>query len=389
MDKISVGKEILRHIHSKGYEAYFVGGFVRDQLLKIHSNDIDITTNATPEEIEKIFDKTVATGKKYGTVTVFVDNYSFEITTYRIDQDYQDHRKPERVKFSHDLAEDLMRRDFTINAMAMDIEGDIIDFHDGKKDLTKRIIRAIGDPETRFKEDALRILRAIRFVAKLNFTIEEKTRKAIEKNLKLLLEISIERIINEFEQIFAYDHHKEALKYLVKSDIAKVFNEFNRGLELYIQSSIKLNFLEFFALCLYINKLEIPNYWRFSNKEKTRITRLINIVKVTQRNSYNPLLVYQTSKELCLSANEISQVINSKNNQKDLIEQIDKHLPIRKTQDLKINGNDLLKIADFANEEIIGEILKELEAKVLHNELENEDEELIAYAKRMLERLDG
>ncbi len=389
MDKISIGKEILRHIHSKGYEAYFVGGFVRDQLLKIHSNDIDITTNATPEEIEKIFDKTVATGKKYGTVTVFVDNYSFEITTYRIDQDYQNHRKPERVKFSHDLAEDLMRRDFTINAMAMDIEGDIIDFHDGKKDLTKRIIRAIGDPETRFKEDALRILRAIRFVAKLNFTIEEKTRKAIEKNLKLLLEISIERIINEFEQIFAYDHHKEALKYLVKSDIAKVFNEFNRGLELYIQSSIKLNFLEFFALCLYINKLEIPNYWRFSNKEKTRITRLINIVKVTQRNSYNPLLVYQTSKELCLSANEISQVINSKNNQKDLIEQIDKHLPIRKTQDLKINGNDLLKIADFANEEIIGEILKELEAKVLHNELENEDEELIAYAKRMLERLDG
>ena len=389
MDKISIGKEILRHIHSKGYEAYFVGGFVRDQLLKIHSNDIDITTNATPEEIEKIFDKTVATGKKYGTVTVFVDNYSFEITTYRIDQDYQDHRKPERVKFSHDLAEDLMRRDFTINAMAMDIEGDIIDFHDGKTDLTKRIIRAIGDPETRFKEDALRILRAIRFVAKLNFTIEEKTQKAIEKNLKLLLEISIERIINEFEQIFAYDHHKEALKYLVKSDIAKVFNEFNRGLELYIQSSIKLNFLEFFALCLYVNKLEIPNYWRFSNKEKTRITRLINIVKVTQRNSYNPLLVYQTSKELCLSANEISQVINSKNNQKDLIEQIDKHLPIRKTQDLKINGNDLLKIADFANEEIIGEILKELEAKVLHNELENEDEELIAYAKRMLERLDG
>jgi tRNA nucleotidyltransferase (CCA-adding enzyme) len=389
MDKISVGKEILRHIHSKGYEAYFVGGFVRDQLLKIHSNDIDITTNATPEEIEKIFDKTVATGKKYGTVTVFVDNYSFEITTYRIDQDYQDHRKPERVKFSHDLAEDLMRRDFTINAMAMDIEGDIIDFHDGKTDLTKRIIRAIGDPETRFKEDALRILRAIRFVAKLNFTIEEKTQKAIEKNLKLLLEISIERIINEFEQIFAYDHHKEALKYLVKSDIVKVFNEFNPGLELYIQSSIKLNFLEFFALCLYVNKLEIPNYWRFSNKEKTRITRLINIVKVTQRNSYNPLLVYQTSKELCLSANEISQVINFKNNQKDLIEQIDKHLPIRKTQDLKINGNDLLKIADFANEEIIGEILKELEAKVLHNELENEDEELIAYAKRMLERLDG
>ncbi len=389
MDKISIGKEILRHIHSKGYEAYFVGGFVRDQLLKIHSNDIDITTNATPEEIEKIFDKTVATGKKYGTVTVFVDNYSFEITTYRIDQDYQDHRKPERVKFSHDLAEDLMRRDFTINAMAMDIEGDIIDFHDGKTDLTKRIIRAIGDPETRFKEDALRILRAIRFVAKLNFTIEEKTQKAIEKNLKLLLEISIERIINEFEQIFAYDHHKEALKYLVKSDIVKVFNEFNPGLELYIQSSIKLNFLEFFALCLYVNKLEIPNYWRFSNKEKTRITRLINIVKVTQRNSYNPLLVYQTSKELCLSANEISQVINFKNNQKDLIEQIDKHLPIRKTQDLKINGNDLLKIADFANEEIIGEILKELEAKVLHNELENEDEELIAYAKRMLERLDG
>jgi len=389
MDKISVGKEILKRFYKKGYEAYFVGGFVRDYLLGIKSNDIDITTNAKPEEIEQLFDKTVATGKKYGTVTIYIDDYSYEATTYRIDQNYQNHRQPEQIKFSHDLAEDLKRRDFTINALAMNTEGNIIDFHEGKSDLNKKIIRAIGNPEARFHEDALRILRAIRFVAKLNFEIEENTLKAIENNILLLKKISNERIIDEFEQIFRYEHHKKALCLLENAKIANVFKEFNQGIKLYKESEINLNFLEFVALCLFLNKLEIPKDWRFSNKEKMMITKIIHLVQATQHSSYNPLLVYQTDKDLCLSANAISRVINKHNNQEELIEKIDKHLAIRKLQELNIDGNDLKKITDPENEQLIGEILKELESKVLNHELRNEREELLIYAKMMLERLNG
>ena len=204
------GQNVIQKLLDLGYQAFFVGGFVRDYLLGIKPNDIDITTNALPTDIQRIFPKTRATGLRYGTISVFEGKYQFEITTYRADLEYIDHRRPERVVFSNNLEEDLKRRDFTINALAMSNTEEITDLFEGKNDLSNKMIRAIGDPDVRFHEDALRILRAFRFVSKLQFDIEEQTKASIKKNIQLLSEISNERVMSEIKKIFEYPYYKKA-----------------------------------------------------------------------------------------------------------------------------------------------------------------------------------
>ena len=181
MKYINIGKEVLKTLKENGYEAYFVGGFVRDRLLGLYSDDIDITTNALPDEVETCFKNVKQTGKKYGTVTVLIDSFKYEVTTFRFDGEYADGRRPDKVEFSKKLEDDLERRDFTINALVMDEDEVVRDLHDGKFDIENKIIRTINDPGKRFKEDALRMMRAIRFVSKLGFDIEDETLKAIEK----------------------------------------------------------------------------------------------------------------------------------------------------------------------------------------------------------------
>ena len=200
-------KEIIEIYHRAGYEAFVVGGCVRDYLLGKEPHDYDIATNALPEVTIQLFDHVILTGLKHGTVTV-LSNESVEVTTFRLESEYKDHRHPETVCFVNTIEEDLSRRDFTINAMAYnDIRGLIDPFH-GQIDLEKRKIRCVNDPDTRFKEDALRMLRAHRFAAKLNFEIEEHTKLAIEKNSSLLRYISIERIRSELVEIMRYDPYE-------------------------------------------------------------------------------------------------------------------------------------------------------------------------------------
>ena len=197
-------KEIIEIYHRAGYEAFVVGGCVRDYLLGKEPHDYDIATNALPEVTIQLFDHVILTGLKHGTVTI-LSNEPVEVTTFRLESEYKDHRHPEAVRFVNTIEEDLSRRDFTINAMAYnDIRGLIDPFH-GQIDLEKRKIRCVNDPDTRFKEDALRMLRAHRFAAKLNFEIEEHTKLAIEKNSSLLRYISIERIRSELVEIIRYD----------------------------------------------------------------------------------------------------------------------------------------------------------------------------------------
>ena len=187
----------LSTIKNNGYEAYFVGGCVRDALLGRNFDDIDITTNAKPEEITALFPHTVPTGIKHGTVTVIIDNKAVEVTTFRTEGKYTDARHPDKVNFVTDLSEDLKRRDFTINALAFDPEKGIIDLFDGVGDLKKRLIRAVGDPNTRFEEDALRILRAYRFSSVLGFDIEQSTKTASISLSEKIKNISGERILTE------------------------------------------------------------------------------------------------------------------------------------------------------------------------------------------------
>ena len=168
---------IIRTLQDAGYEAYAVGGCVRDSVLGREPNDWDITTSAKPEEVKKLFKVTIDTGIQHGTVTVLIKGTGYEVTTYRIDGEYTDHRRPDEVTFTSKLSEDLLRRDFTINAMAYNNVSGLVDLYGGVEDLEKGIIRCVGNPDDRFDEDALRIMRAVRFAAQLGFEIDPGTPK--------------------------------------------------------------------------------------------------------------------------------------------------------------------------------------------------------------------
>ena len=237
---------ILQQLNKHGYEAYIVGGCVRDSLLGKQPNDWDITTSAKPEEVKAIFHRTIDTGIQHGTVTVLVDreilddgsgslashtDYAFEVTTYRVDGVYTDHRRPESVCFTASLEEDLKRRDFTINAMAYNPEQGVIDIFGGQEDLEKGIIRCVGEASERFDEDALRILRAVRFAAQLDFVIENQTREAMRDQAKFLKDISAERICTELTKMIV-SKHPERLEEAYELGLTNIFlPEFDRMMQ--------------------------------------------------------------------------------------------------------------------------------------------------------------
>ena len=196
---------IIDVLQAHGYEGFAVGGCVRDSVLNRTPDDWDITTSATPYQVKELFSKTVDTGLQHGTVTVMVHGVGYEVTTYRIDGEYEDGRHPKEVQFTSNLTEDLKRRDFTINAMAYSKDRGLIDEFGGMNDLQRKIIRCVGDPWQRFGEDALRILRAVRFAAQLGFEIEENTKKAIVELAPTLSKISAERIQTETVKLLMSD----------------------------------------------------------------------------------------------------------------------------------------------------------------------------------------
>lgn len=199
-------RTIISRLQDAGYEAYAVGGCVRDSYMGRIPNDWDITTNALPAQVKEIFRRTIDVGIEHGTVKVMMGNDGYEVTTYRIDGEYEDSRHPKEVTFTSDLAEDLRRRDFTINAMAYSEKTGLVDLFGGMQDLKDGVIRAVGDPAERFDEDALRMLRALRFSAAFDFKIEDETAKAISRLCGNLANISAERIRTELEKLICSDH---------------------------------------------------------------------------------------------------------------------------------------------------------------------------------------
>lgn len=220
MQTLKQAKSIIKKLNDNNYEAYLVGGCVRDYLLDIVPTDFDITSNASPETIEDIFDKSIPTGKKYGTISVVVDEELYEVTTYRLETEYVDNRRPEALKYSASLEEDLMRRDFTVNALAMDIDGNIIDYCGGINDLENRLIKCVGDPSERFAEDNLRKLRAIRFASQKGFNIDYDTFKTIVDNPSLK-GVSMERIQSEFSKMLLSEKPSRAVELLLESNLLK------------------------------------------------------------------------------------------------------------------------------------------------------------------------
>lgn len=213
---------IIHTMEQAGFEAYAVGGCVRDSILGRTPDDWDITTSAKPEEVKRLFKHTADTGIQHGTVTVLLKGECYEVTTYRVDGAYEDGRHPKEVNFTSLLSEDLRRRDFTINAMAYNEAEGLIDLFGGQEDLKEGIIRCVGDPMERFSEDALRIMRAVRFSAQLGYKIEEKTTEAIRKLAHTLERISIERIQVELVKLLVSDHPEYVL-YLYELGMTKVF----------------------------------------------------------------------------------------------------------------------------------------------------------------------
>lgn len=224
-------KRIISILGRAGFEAYVVGGCVRDSLLGRTPDDWDITTSALPEQVKEVFNRTIDTGIKHGTVTVRMNKNSYEVTTYRIDGKYSDGRHPDEVRFSPSLFEDLKRRDFTINAMAYNDASGVIDLFGAQRDLEKGIVRCVGDPRERFFEDSLRMLRAVRFAALLSFKIEEKTFAAIRTLAHGLSRVSEERIAAELMKIILSDH-PDYLRKAYEAGLTKIFlPEFDRMMQ--------------------------------------------------------------------------------------------------------------------------------------------------------------
>ncbi len=222
MEKVFIkALPVLRTLIEAGHQAYFVGGAVRDSYMKRTIGDVDIATDAAPDQVERLFQRTVDVGKEHGTIIVLWEDETYEVTTFRTESDYVDYRRPSEVQFISSLEEDLKRRDLTINAMAMTADGKVLDYFGGRKDIDQKVIRTVGKPEDRFQEDALRMLRAVRFMSQLGFTLSPETEKAISIEKSLLSHVSVERKTIEFEKLLQEELPAKRFKRLFKRGCMK------------------------------------------------------------------------------------------------------------------------------------------------------------------------
>ena len=393
-------KNIIESLKEHGFEGFAVGGCVRDSLLKKTPKDWDITTDARPEDMKKIFKKTFDTGIAHGTVTVLMDGVGYELTTYRIDGNYSDGRHPDSVSFSKNLSEDLCRRDFTINAMAYSHNKGIVDLFDGRKDLQNGIIRAVGDAKKRFDEDALRMLRAVRFAAQLGFKIDDDTFEAIKETAKLLSKVSKERIFVELNKSLCGDFAQN-IKMVYTSGLYRyIGKEF---------SKLDENIYDFYPRKFY-NKKHM--YWAafLENIENVEAVKKILFElksdNATRNNTY--LLVKELKNPLPSSDEDIRwslhrigaylfcdyiEILKSDKKNVDILDKIDtienryslilKENHAYEISMLDITGKDLMDIG-ISKGPKIGEVLEFLLKKVIENPLNNEKSSLLRLAKEFI-----
>lgn len=363
---------ILEKFNEAGYEAYFVGGCVRDYLLNDNFSDIDITTNALPDEVKKIFRKSIDTGIQHGTVTILINGDSFEVTTFRTEDDYIDHRTPEKVEFVSDLKEDLDRRDFTINAMALDSKGKLYDYHCGEKDLRNKIIKTVNNPNERFLEDALRMLRAFRFSSKLGFEIEENTLKAIKNNAELIKFVSIERIVNEFRKLLTGKGNKRSLELLLDSKL-------NNYIPFLDEISEIIDF-SYYTFCQSLYILSKINDISFEKLKELKLSnKEIKQVKIYEK--INKDFISNIPLEIILYNYDIEDVtfIASYSKYYDM-EDIEKiKLPIESFNDIAITSMEIISIIDKPAGPWIKEIIKKLEEDILLSKIDNRRKDILDF----------
>lgn len=375
---------ILKELNRNGYEGYIVGGCVRDYLMGNEPHDYDITTSALPDEVKKVFSHTVDTGIQHGTVTVVIDKVGYEITTYRIDGEYKDNRHPEEVIFTDKLSGDLSRRDFTVNAIAYNPLKGYVDLFNGREDIEKKIIRGVGVPAKRFQEDALRMMRAVRFSAQLDFSIEDITLKALKENADLIKNISIERIREEFFKLLL-SNHNERLDILLNSGMTEYFlpEILNRKYDY-----MKINFLSrdiVVRLSYILSHIEsksvnkIMKRLKTDNKTASAVTNIVKYVNYKINDNYSMRKLINLVGENTL---KLIEVIGALNNS-DMIFEINMYNSVKNDcctlKSLALTGNDLMSIGIKGKE--IGEVLNKALDLVMKEPDKNNREVLLNIIK--------
>lgn len=348
--------KILEEIEKYGFKSYIVGGYVRDKYINKKSSDVDVSTNATPKDLKKIFPTLITNNEQYGSVTLIYNKIRFEITTFRKELKYIDNRLPIKIKYIDSLEEDLKRRDFTMNTMCINKRGEVLDLMKASTDIDEKIIRTVGSPRIKLKEDSLRILRAIRFSTTLDFKLENNLEKYIVRYKKLLLKLSYNRKKEELDKIFTSSNNQNGIKTILNLNLEEV-------LELKNLKNIKITND---AIGIWA-QLGVEDKYPFTKNE---IQLMKNIRKVKDFSNFS---LYNFGLYVCQVAAEIKG-ISKKDIRKNYM-----NLPIKTRKDINISTNDICSILNIKPSAVIKKIYFELENKILKRELENNFESIKNY----------
>ena len=377
---------VLERINQAGFEVYFVGGCVRDTLLQRPLHDVDLATSAYPQEIKQIFPQTIDTGIEHGTVTVIYQKKAYEITTFRTESGYQDYRRPDKVEFVRSLKEDLKRRDFTINALAMNAQGEIIDLFAGMADLQQRQIRAVGVAADRFHEDALRMLRAVRFQAQLNFTIEKQTLAGIKTNAALLSHIATERIREEFIKLMEGSNRQAGLISLYQTQLYR----FCPGLATYDfpkilqfaagQIADEATVWSFLAYLGQLKRAQVRPFlrqWKVANNNIKLAQAAIELLNNYQGSNWQ---LYIAGQAATATAAQVLRLTCQQELAEQLIEQY-QDLPLKSPHQLAINGQQIMQVLNLSPGPQIGQYLKQIQQAIVAGQLVNDYQTIVNYLK--------
>lgn len=386
-------RPILATIERAGFEAYFVGGCVRDLILGDPIHDIDIATSAYPEEIKRLFKRTVDTGIEHGTVMILDHGQGYETTTFRTESGYQDYRRPDSVTFVRSLADDLKRRDFTINALAMKEDGEVVDLFDGLGDLDRRLIKAVGDANERFLEDALRMMRAVRFASKLDFTIDPVTLAGIKTHAPLLEKIAVERVQVEFEKLLCGQNPARGLRGMLETGLYRHCP----GLSDQQTALEKLATLDWpiaspaaawtsLVFTLGLDRKAAGAFlkqWKLSNQLIKEVQAANRMVAAIAAGQVDNQLLFETGKAALATALEAARVcrlsFDSAGIQKRYAE-----LAITDAHQLAINGGLLVKEGIVTPGPAMGKVLKRLLLAVVAGEVANDQTALLGAARAIV-----
>ncbi|RYM06391.1 CCA tRNA nucleotidyltransferase [Sporolactobacillus sp. THM7-7] len=375
---------ILDTLTDHGFEAYVVGGAVRDYLLGREIHDVDIATSAHPGDVAALFRRTIPVGIEHGTVLVVHGGQHYEVTTFRSESGYDDFRHPKKVTFERSLEKDLMRRDFTINALAMDRSGRVIDLFNGQKDMRLRLIRMVGKADNRISEDPLRIMRGIRFTAELGFGLGDAERRAFRERASLLRKISVERIDQEMTRLLAGEAARGAFRFLSETGCFRVLPRLEQA------ASSALEAVRFALLrsdeerwAAFLSALDIPDVhdfakaWHWSRAREKRVIALQEADRIRQEADWNLIRVYRAGPNLAQAAERLQAAFGREDmglldSRMTQIDHLWRALPIRGRGDLAVHGGHLRQWSDEKPGPWLAKALAEIEEQVVCGGVPNE-----------------